>query len=73
MMNIGEKILNFLEKHSPERFDRKVMNTMEKISEEAAKAPPMTKEEEDRAENNLMFFFAITFFAFIYVMYLLLF
>lgn len=24
MMSVGEKVLNFLEKHSPEKFDQKV-------------------------------------------------
>lgn len=72
MKTVGEKILVFLQGLDPERLSQKIQKSLEKISKEAAMTP-MTEEEEIRTEYFFNFIFAVSFFAFIYMMYRILF
>ena len=68
----GEKILDFLENHSPEKLSAKFVNSLDKLSEEAKKEP-LTKEQEEKYETLFSFVFAMMFFGFIYFLYWLIF
>ncbi len=68
----GEKILDFLERNSPEKLSFKVMASLDKLSEEAKKEP-LTKEQEEKNETLFSFVFAMMFFGFIYFLYWLIF
>lgn len=68
----GEKILDFLENHSPEKLSAKFVNSLDKLSEEAKKEAP-TKEQEENFENLFSFVCAVLFFGFIYYLYWLIF
>lgn len=68
----GEKILDALVKYSPEKLDEKIINTLDKVSEEAKKEP-LTKEQEEKYETLFSFVFAMMFFGFIYFLYWLIF
>lgn len=69
----GEKILDTLGKFSPEKLDSKIMDSLDKLSEDAAKAPPSTKQQEEGFETFFGFLFAAIFFGFAYFMYVLIF
>ena len=71
-MNIGEKMLNFLEKYSPEKLSERFIASLDKLSEEAKKEPP-TKEQEEKFETLFSFVCAMLFFGFIYYLYWLIF
>ena len=73
METFGEKILDFFKRFNPERMDRKIQKSLEKLSEDTAKSPAVTEEEERRNEYFLNFILAVGFFAFIYMMYRILF
>ena len=72
-----DKILDILEKYSPERLDQKRMNTLDKISEETAKELPMTKDDESYEFSGescfLMTLLGIGTVGFWYLVYLMLF
>lgn len=72
-----DKILDILEKYSPERLDQKLMNTLDKISEETAKELPMTKDDESYEFSGesifCMTFLGLTTFGFCYLVYLMIF
>lgn len=68
----GEKILDTPEKYSPEKLDEKIINYLDKLSEEAKKEP-LTKEQEEKYETLFSFVFAMMFFGFIYFLYLVIF
>ena len=76
-MNFGEKVLNFLEKHSPEKFDQKVINAMSRVSEEARQTPGKTKNNESYEFSGesifWMTFLGLTTFGFCYLVYLMIF
>lgn len=72
MKTTGEKILDFLRRLDPEKWSQKIQDSLEKTSKEAAKVP-MTEEQERRTEYLFNFVFAVGFFAFIYMMYRILF
>ena len=68
----GEKTLDFLENHSPEKLDAKFVNLLDKLSEETKKEPP-TKEQEENFETLFSFVCAMLFLGFIYYLYWLIF
>ena len=45
----GEKILDFLENHSPEKLNARFVDSLEKLSAEAKKEP-LTKEQEENTK-----------------------
>ena len=71
-----DKMLDILEKYSPERLDQKLTNTLDKISEEAENELPATKDNESNEFSGesifLMTFLGLTTFGFCYLVYLML-
>ena len=72
-----KEMVDILEKYSPERLDQKLMNTLDKISDEAAKELPKTKDDESTyfsVESIFcMTFLGLTTFGFWYLVYLMIF
>ena len=70
-----DKILDILEKYSPERLNQKVMNSLNKISEGTTKELPITKDNESYEFSGesifWMTFLGITTFGFWYLVYLM--
>lgn len=65
----GEKILDFLEEHSPEKLDERFSRWLQNLSEESAKEPLTERQKEFLAESEPRII-ALVVFGFAYIMYL---
>lgn len=68
----GEKILDFLENHSPEKLDAKFVNSLDKLSTEAAKEP-LTERQRGFMEASENWLIGLVILGFIYIIYMLFF
>lgn len=68
----GEKILDTLEKFSPERLDKKIMDKLDKLSVEAANEP-MTERQRGIMETSEKWLIASIILVFIWMMYIIFF
>lgn len=80
MKTFGNKIdrmLDILEKYSPEKMDQKVMNILDNIFEETSKDLPKTNDNESTYFSGesifWMTFLGLTTFGFCYLVYLMIF
>lgn len=68
----GEKILDFLENHSPEKLNARFVDSLEKLSAEAAKEP-LTERQRGFMEASENWLIGLVILGFICIMYMLFF
>jgi len=68
----GERTLDFLENHSPEKLDAKFVDSLEKLSAEAAKEP-LTERQRGFMEASENWLIGLVILGFIYIIYMLFF